>query len=254
MLISLITLITIVFFGGGNSLDYFLISDLDKGVKKFVVSKEQQKEILAEFKIGKKEIKQLQKSRKATLKALKSINSDRNASREDFNAYHEELLEFITAVQDIILTTRIGVIQNITDGEWDQIMEFSSDNLMKSREKLQAKIDKGKVKDPFDEVKESITKHITDPKKQELALEALDELKESYIQLAGMLNKRNAVDMPVIKNKNSSREELLEIASEVNTLRSQAYEGLVDFHFKLLEYTSDKEWDKVIKSVNKLIN
>ena len=63
MLIGLATLITILLFGGGQ--DYFLVMNLDKGIKKFVVEKERKKEILAEFKIAKKEVKKLSKTRKA---------------------------------------------------------------------------------------------------------------------------------------------------------------------------------------------
>lgn len=250
MIVGTIALIALLFFGGVN--DYFLVADLEKGVKEYVIEKDRQKEILADISLGKGKIKKVRAMRKESMKELKTVNASRAATREDFLEIHDDLITYITNEQSVLITFRQNAIAKITDDEWTQIIELSTQDVEANKDKLQSEIDKGKLKDPFDEIEASIIKSISDPAKKEKALDAMMKFKDSFTVFSQKMSEKNVIDHPLLTDKYASTEDLLELAEFVNTLRTNTYEAMTEFHFELLEVTSEKEWESIIKAFNKI--
>lgn len=252
MLIGLATLITILFLGGAP--DYFLVTGLEKGVKEYIVDKEKKKELLAEFKIAKKKSKAIYKTRSELIKELKVLNADRLATTADFQKNETLLIENAVEYQDLVIDSRLNLINNITEDEWANIIAYSKNEVDQEKEKLQKKIDDGKIKDPFKDLEAQINKQIADEKNRTVVTEALKTFKNDFKTLAEKLNERNVNDTPVLMNKNSSKKDLKEIAAKINNIRKETYKSMLDFRSVLLENTNYEEWSKIIKEFNKLWN
>jgi hypothetical protein len=250
MIIGTITLISILFLGG--PVNYFPIEDIDKGIKKYVLDKERKKELLSEIKDIKKSIKGIYKTQNGLLKELKKLNANRNAYVSDYKALKEKLMENVVNIQDKKIDSRLRLISLIEDDEWEQMMDFSLENEQKRKAKEQKKGDKGKAEDPFASFEKAIRKHISDPAHGDEVLKDLIEYKSDYLALKEKVAERNVIDTPILKRKNSTREDLKSIVKEVNKLRDAAFDEMVEFHFKLKDDTTEEEWEKVIKAFNRL--
>jgi len=249
MIIGTITLITLLFFGGVS--EYFLVDKLEKGVKEFVIEKERQKEILADLKVSKAFIKEFNKKRKGQLKSFKEINADRNTSEEDLTAFFDQLMKERVEFQEKIIPDRINVANKINQDEWDNIIENSQASLQKTKEKQQKKVDKGKISEPFEKTVIAIEKYIIDDKKKEKVREVLDTFIGSQKEAADKLRKMNDEDNDVINNKNATKAELLELAGDLNELRQDAFESVIEFHLSVKENTTEEEWAPIMKAFNK---
>lgn len=252
MIVGTLTLITLLFFGGVQ--DYFLVAELEKGIKEYVIEKERQKEILADISMGTSKIKKIRETRKTSIKELKAVNANRLSTREDFLEIHDDLLTYITNEQSVIITYRQMAIQKITDEEWEQIIALSVQDVQLEKDKLQSSIDKGKIKDPFVDLESSIIKNIADPEKQGKALDALNKFRESFDEFSRKMAEKNVIDHPLLTDKYANAGDLLEVAEFINSLRTNTYESMTDFHFELLELTDENEWKSIVKAFNKLYN
>lgn len=250
MIVGTIALITLLFLGGVP--DFFLVTGLEKGVKEYVIDKEKKKEILAEFKIVKKKSKAIYKTRSGLIKEIEIINADRLATTADFQKFESLLIENAVEYQDLVIDSRLDLINNITEDEWANIIEYSKNEVDNEKEKLQKKIDDGKIKDPFKDLETKINAQIADEKNRTVVLEALAAFKNDFKTLAEKLNERNVDDTPVLMNKNSSKEDLKEIAAEINNIRKDTYKSMLDFRSVLLENTNEEEWNKIMKEFNKM--
>jgi len=251
MIVGTIALITLLFLGGSVP-DYFLVTGLDKAVKEYVIDKERKKEILAELKLAKKEIIANDKKRDALIKALKQTSADFNAGQSELIPFGDSLMENMTDYQELVIRTRITLIQKIKDEEWEKIVTFSKDKVKKNKEKLQQKIDKGKVNDPFEKLQSSLQSQIIDEDKKKGALTSLETFKGQFNNMANKLTERNVIDTPILSKKSSSKEELTEIADEVNVIRMETFNHMMEFRNDLKNYTNEEEWNKVIKEFNKI--
>lgn len=249
MIIGTIALISILFFGG--SLSLFLVEDFDKGIKKYVVEKERRKELLSELKDVKKTLKEMNKEQGDYIKTLKKLNANRNTTTADFMEYQDKLLVQGVKIQDMTIDSRLQLIKKITQEEWDQIMAMSATTVQKAKDKLEAKREKGKVKDPFQKFESEVEKTVSNTENKDKILSILETYKMDLNMLNEKIASRNVIDNPAFKNKEAGRDDLKKIADEVNAIKVKAFEAMVDFHFTIKEQTTEKEWDKIIKAFNK---
>ena len=245
MIIGVITLITVLFFGG--PVNFFPIQDVDTGIKKYVADKDRKKELLAEIKGYKKSAKEMTKVQNGYIKELKSLYADRNARRENFEEYKKKLLAGANQIQEKTIEARMQIIDRIQPEEWVQILDLSESRVQKAKDK---QLKKGE-KNPFAKFEATISKEVADPAKRKKVLEALDMYKTHFQTLTEKIASRNVIDLPTLKNKSASKAELQTLAKEVNTIRSSVFDAVVDFHFEMKENTSEAEFDKLVKAFNK---
>lgn len=251
MVPALIALISLLFFGGSE--EYFLIADLDKGVKKFVVEKETKKEVLSIFKIKTKDLKKSNKAHAKLIKEFGKVNLDRSSSKEVFEQYAQNLANSLKSNQDIIIDARINTIVKLSEEEWKNITTLSKETTQKRNAKIQKKLDKKDQKDPFAKIETSITESIIDESNRKSALSSLDQLRKSYSTIAEKLKDKNIIDTPALENKDTSQEDLEAMALYLRELRLEAYHDMLDFRFEILEQSNEMEWSKIMKSLNKLM-
>lgn len=252
MVVGIITLITILF--GPGSMDLFFVQNIDKGVKEYVIEKDRQKEILADLKETEKSLKAYNKERKSDISGFQDMNKSRLSTEEDFNLYFLEVQSARESMQNKTIDNRISILNKIEQSEWDSIVASSKSYVDEINEKAQKKADKKKGKSDkklFDECRTSILENVTAEDKQKEIIIGLDVLTASFIELVINLESISVNDNPEIVRKDASKEELLELAKEVNDIRLLVYQELVVFHMIVKENTNQEEWDKVMKVFNK---
>ena len=60
------------------------------------------------------------------------------------------------------------------------------------------------------------------------------------------------IDHPILKKHDATKSELQTELDRQNELRWQFYNAYIENHGKLLKVTTEEEWDKVIKSMNRI--
>lgn len=65
-------------------------------------------------------------------------------------------------------------------------------------------------------------------------------------------DKFNIIDNPILKKHDATKSELQTELDLQNELRWQFYNAYIENHGKLVNFTTEEEWDKVIKSVNRI--
>lgn len=250
MIIGTITLITILFFGSPQEI--FLIHKMDKGVKTHVEDKERRKSILTDLKAAEKEVKAFRKKRKKALKGFAKKNMDRSLKRADFQKMYDELHAERLALQDRIINKRVTLQKQLTEEEWAPIVENAQDIISKEREKHQKKAEKGKLKDNYAKLEQTIEKTITDPAKRMEIKQIFDKVQVEYEKMKFDLNTVNVSDTERIGSRDLTAEEMKTINQRLNEKRHKSFNAFMDFREELLELTTEAEWDALMKEVMKL--
>ncbi|MCG8308271.1 MAG: hypothetical protein MI975_12825 [Cytophagales bacterium] len=247
MIVGIVTLFTILFFGGAQ--EYFFIEKLEKGVKKFVVEKDRSKEILADLKLTKSMIKDFNKARKGKLSEFHSLNLNRTVSREVLEEFFDERVAERKIFQKKMIERRLLFTSKIEDDEWEEIINLSDASV----EKKMSKLAKKKSPDLFESVMKSVKSNIEDQDNQSKAISIVVNFKNEYTKLLEEVNAVNSVESELLSDKNSTAQEFQSLADDMNQLREKAYMSLIDLHFKLKDITNDGEWGKVMKSIYKIV-
>ena len=252
MIVGLATLISILFFGGVS--ETFLVDKLEKGVKQYVLDKERKKEITADLKVSVKYIKAFNKERKSKFKSFQDLNANRLTSREELTLYFDELMNDRKHFQERVIGDRISILNKIESDEWELILINSKESIDKVNAKTQKKLDKGKISEPFEKTTAVIAKVITDKERKEKLDKALNTFIDSQEKTFEKLESMNTIDSGIISNKDASEKDLIKLAKELNELRKLAFNDLTSFHFSVKEFTTQAEWEQIMKAFNKELN
>ena len=252
-----------VLFGGGV-IEAFFIDNLSKGVKEYVVDQDRQKDIRADLKNTEKAIKNFNKERKAQFKILKIMNASRATSGDEFDGFYNQLHKEHLAFQEKLIDDRLAVSKKIHANEWASIIAFSEASIDKQEEKAQKKADKKKEKElkksennnrgekePFFKTRRAITESVPDTEKQQAMISGLDEMIISSRKLDSEIRSINVKENSIIIRQDATKEELKQIAVEMNHLRRFSFDQLIEFHMLIKENTDEPEWDKIMKAFNK---
>ena len=248
MIAGALALLALLF--GGGSQEIFFFDKFEKAIKQYVAEKPAKKEILADLKNTKKYVEKYNKSRKKKFKEFKNLNASSTSSREDLVHFFDALQEQRKEFQNKVTEDRIAVHDKIGEGEWVAIMEYSEAAASKRFAKEQKKAAKAKDKIAFKKTRKAITQSIPETEKEKLLIKSLDKLIDSF---NGMENEIKSViekENSVLLRPNANKEELGQLAKEMNELRSESYKYLVDFHMTIKENTNSTEWAKIMKAFN----
>ena len=248
MIPALIALFSILFFGGPGEI--FYVDNLEKGVKKYVVEKEIKKEILGDIKYTKKLFKEFEKERKKDFKQFMDLYTNKNTSTELFDTFFENLQYSRTDFQEKIVDQRLLIFAKLKQEEWDQIVETSETVTEKRLAKIEKKEAKGK-KELFAKTKAQIETTITSAEIKMKLLNGLEFVQDETMTLENFLLSINSTQNNILADKNSGKEQLLEIIAEDNEFRKSLIESLVSFHKLAADHCSNQEWDIIIKTFSK---
>lgn len=231
----------------------FIVEELEKGVKKYVKDKDRKKEILTVTKATTDTIEAFDKLREEQMKDFRRMNRDQNTTRSDFEEYFEIRIEDRYTIQRILIDNRVRMHNAINQDEWNSIVELEKKSRQKRMNKLNNKIDKGKVKSPFAGMEEAIDRGIEDEqKKQELlaTLNTFESTHRAWIEKAGGFS---ALHNEVIANLHASKEELISEVKKLNSFRQKLYFDMMDFRLLLSYKTNEREWEALIKELDKIM-
>ena len=139
----------------------------------------------------------------------------------------------------------------IKQEEWDQIIAKSLEEPNEKQEK-KSKKEYDKFVGNLAKTKDVISENIADPDKTKEALAAYQEFEESFEALTKAIKDRTMSGQADFQNINAQREDLQAAMDSFNKIRGDFYDDVLNLHFKLREYTTEDEFKKVIKAVNKL--
>jgi hypothetical protein len=235
MLVASLSLLIGMLLGGGN-ISAFVVEDFPKEVKTNIDDKERQKEVISSFKPYEKEFKKVQKDLNKSKKKMKKLNLDRNASSEDIQEILDEADLAWKGIQTTGVQNRVETLELLSDEEWELIIAKSLEEFDKKEIKKQEKAYKEFEKN-FAKLQSTIEKEISDADHK------------NYVD-ANM--NRTIRELEEFGKKDANEEELNEALAAIDDAREQFFDGIVKLHFDLVEFTTDEEWTKIAKSVNKI--
>ena len=247
MIIGIATLFSILFFGSSQ---YFFAENLEKGVKKQVVEKVRKKDILADLKTVKATIKDFNKSRKKSLKRYHNLNADYDTTLDMYKKFLASLNKDRIDFQDRLVNQRVEAVSKITDDEWSKIMVVSGNTTAKRIKKEGKK----KQKDAFEKVKKTIEKEILDESNKFKALEALAAVETDFNRFNEEFSSINALESELIANRNATSEDAKKLSGQLNSLRQNLHQAIMEFHFTTKDLAAEAQWTNIMKSMNKVLN
>ena len=250
MLVASLSLLIGMLLGGGN-MSAFVIEDFPKEVKANIDDKERQKEVMSSFKPYEKEFKKIQKDLDKSKKKMKKLNLDRNASSEDIQEILNEANLAWKGIQATGVQDRVKTLEMLSDEEWELIIAESLKEFDKKEIKKQEKAYKEFEKN-FAKLESSVEKEITDADHKEKILATLDTFKNDMKNYVDANMNRTIRELEEFGKKDATEEKLNEELSTIDDAREQFFDGIVKLHFDLVESTTDEEWTKIAKSVNKI--
>jgi hypothetical protein len=249
MIWAALIIAVIGYFGGGHE-TFFLTPDLKKNVKTYVEDKEKKHEIYAIMKESKKMQKTFEKTRKGYIKKYKALNVDRNSTKDQHQALIGEYLEKRKEISALSIEKEMSMKKLCTEEEWGNIMNA-----------IMEKTDKGKVKKSmektnqkfFDKLVKTFTTNISDEANRKKALASLNESKENVDIVIPMVSELSYKNIEAIRSYNAKKADYDEDAEQLRIIRKEIYDNFLKLRFQLLEYTTEEEWNIIIKDYNKLV-
>jgi len=244
MIVGIIALITVLFFGGPGEI--FYVDNIEKGIKKNIDDKERKKEILADFKFTKSTIKDYEKIRKSEFKEFKTLYNNSTTSKVELELFFSSLQENRSEYQNKVIDQRILIFEKIQPEEWSNILASSITKSEKRIEKLNKKALKGK--ENYRKTQSKIESTIVNNDQKDEIIEALESFKKASDDLENTLRSINASDDKILADKNSGKDDLLKLVQNDSEKRVPFVKSVINFHQVVKENSSDEEFSTIIKT------
>ena len=154
-----------------------------------------------------------------------------------------------------MIDKRLSVIKKIKADEWDSIMVFSKISLDKQIEKEQKKLEKNKAKGKeikvFEKTRKAIINNVSELGKQQVLTTGLNNMVNTFEELANETERNYVNENDILIRKDATKDELKQLAGEMNDLRRLIFDQLIEFHLLIKENTNITEWEKIMKAFNK---
>ena len=253
MLIGLFTLLAALFFGPEES--PFILPKAEKKVKKMVLDKERKKEVLAIMKDYKKEWKALNKTKKKQTKTIAKLNKDRSADQKQLEELFEAFRDQRMELNNKLIDGRLKAAEIIEQDEWDNIMADVKVPKPKVEKKLTKAEAKAKIKQDkkIQAIGDEVEAAFSDPGKREQATKYLLEFENNIVELLTTANNFNYKDQKALHSRDASREEILEVVEKLEDFRAKTHQSYLSLRQNLVKLSSDDDWPKLAKALNKFV-
>jgi hypothetical protein len=151
------------------------------------------------------------------LDKLKEINAQYSVSPSDLYPFRDSLMNNIKDQQELWINTRLELIQNINDDEWEKL-------------------------------EQSIQGQVADEGKKKEILASLETFKVGFSETVNRLTERNVIDTPILSKKSSSTEDLFSVAKEANHIRMETFKLMLDFRSDLRSIRPKKSGTRSLKN------
>lgn len=230
-----------------------LLSDHYKSdMKRIVEDKTRSKELITYSKNYGDLYKSFEKAEKKASKEIRLINENRNASEKDFEQYFDKRSLNINLYLDSAITLRIISAELMTSYEWGQMIEIYD------RKRTKTSKDETKYREKIHEFFNRFRKNTIhslneeNPKRDEI-ITLINKLEKSIYDYVNETKKTKVWDDNRVRNKKAKRNELKAVIKRFEANFEQVYKDYKNLHFSLVEFTSEKEWKKAVKAMNKKI-
>jgi hypothetical protein len=202
------------------------------------------------MKVSKKKQKAFVKSRKGYMKEYKALNLDRSSTIEQHEALIIEYLDARKEISAFSIEKEMAMKKLTTEEEWNNIMNS-----------VMEKTDKGKVRKSmekttqkfYEKLVESFNTNISNESNRNKALASLDEFKEDVDAAIPMISESSYKYIETIRSYNATKSDYELGAEELRKIRREINDDFLKLRFQLLEYTTEEEWNTIIKEYNKII-
>jgi hypothetical protein len=226
--------------------DFLLIPNMDKHARKNVESKVVAHRIKEIVKALSKEQKDFNKEQGATWKRLEGI---RSTDTSEYPMILEDLKKTRLALQDKQKEARKEIVNLLSKEEWDNIYLSASKDFEKYKKganKTFEKMDKR-----FSKLEKSISKEIQPELRKEKLLGITTGFKE---QLYGGIKQQNELyfNNPELWKYEANAQTINETTFRANEIRMTYLDAFVESRIQIIEFTTEEERQKIIRSLNKL--
>ncbi len=226
--------------------DFLLIPNIDKHARKQVESKEVAHSIKVIVKELSKKQKEFNKEQGDNWKKLEGIKS---TDTDEYSMILEDLKKTRKVLQDLQKEARKEIANMLTEEEWNNIYLSASKDFEKHKKganKTFEKLDKR-----FSKLEKSISKEIEPELRKDELLSIVSRFKEQFY---GGIKKQNDLyfNNPELWKYEADAQTINETISRANEIRMAYLDAFVKSRIQLIEFTTEKERQKIIRRLNKL--
>jgi hypothetical protein len=226
--------------------DFLLIPNMDKHARKHVESKEVAhsiKEIVKELSKKQKEFNKEQGDNWKKLEGIKSTAID------EYPIIIEDLKKTRKALLQLQIEARREIADMLTEEEWDNIYLSASKDFEKYKKRANKTFEK--LDKRFSKLEKSISKEIEPELRKDELLSITSRFKE---QLYGGIKKQYELyfNNPELWKYEANAQTINETTSRANEIRMAYLDSFVESRIQIIEFTTEKEREKIIRRLNKL--
>lgn len=237
-------------FGIGGT-DVFFMDKLEEGVKKYVVDKDRKKECQAILKEHSANVNEFLKQYKKRVKYVEDQNLDKATTDDWYRDYFKAAMEERKVLHERSIESRLKLQEKINEDEWANIVEMSEDATRKLEEKEQKKAMKKGGESFYEKLSELITEKIPDNERRSNVLSGLSDLHDDWQALADNIDNIDAINSDLLKNKEATKDQMIESVKDLDQDRIDLYESYIRFFRILKDNTNDTEYPSIVKEINK---
>jgi hypothetical protein len=247
MIIGIVTAILLLFSVLGSE-TAFIDPKAKKDVKKYVVDKRTQEEILGLMKAFTKEYKAGRKGEKKSETQLEKLFSVKGNTIEDFQPVFDEYVQSRKSRQESYTKSILRTKSIISDAEWENMLSSVDSKIkkqLKEQEKMISEVEKTNEK-----MESQLKSHIDDEERSSQVSKIMSEVNVSEVAILKKLNAFNYKDNELLMDRVASEEEYIKAFKEYNDLWQEYFDLYVNAYMSLSEEVTDEEW-KVIRKFSK---
>ncbi len=253
MLIGLFALLYTIL--GSGSEDPFILPKAEKVVKQAIEEPARKDQAVMAMKSYSKQWKKLLKSRKKQAKSVSKLNKDRSADPQAIADLFQDYRSKRRGVKDSLITFRLDIQKLMTDEEWSK----SINQLESVKPKKVKKQEKAELKSQLKQDKKlmalrsEVEAAFTDPEKMAEADRDLTQFEDDLSALLFENQEGPAQVVEIVRNRNATKDQLTEVIMKQEDYRAKAHASFLELRTNLVEISTEDNWSKIAKALNKLI-
>jgi hypothetical protein len=249
MIIGIVAAIMILFSVLGSE-NAFIDPNAKKDVKKYILDKDTQDEVLGLMKAYTKEFKAGRKKEKKMEKQLESLFSVRSNTLQDFQSIFDDYMQSRKSRQESYTKAILRTKSLITDSEWEN-MVANMDSKVKKQIKEQEK-SVSSVEIINSKMLAQLEKQIDDEERRVQATKIMEETNSTEIAILKKLNAFNYKDSNLLRDRNATEAEYKDAFIEYNNLWQEYFDLYTGAYEQLSALTTDEEWKAIKKFTSKI--
>ena len=103
----------------------------------------------------------------------------------------------------------------------------------------------------FVKTRKAILNNVSELGKQQVLTTGLNNMINTFEELADEAERNYVNENDILIRKDATKDELEQLAGEMNDLRRLIFDQLIEFHLLIKENTNITEWDKIMNAFNK---